>query len=148
MFLQLPQTNHPTKPFYPSNSYWNWALDWESIPSSPIFSVTTGFGGTGSASSSNEEEILSGHCVTTGPFANLRVLYLDETLQPHCLSRGFVTSEEELVRLEKKVSPEAVERFLEMPDYDAFNIGLEEGSHAGIPYIIRGDFSLFTAPFG
>ena len=52
------------------------------------------------------------------------------------------------MHLAPAVGPEAVEAYLRSGDYDAFNIGLEDGSHVGIPHIVRGDFSLFTAPYG
>ena len=104
-----------------------------------------GFGGNGNASFG--DSIVKGHCVVDGPFAMLEVPYLDETLDPHCLSRGF-QSGASLVNLSQKIRPQALESLFRLSDYENFNLGLEDGAHIAVPRSIRGDFSLFTAPSG
>ena len=118
--------------------YWNWALDWEDLKNAPIWDATLGFGGDGNAS---EPSVADGNCVTDGPFGRLTALFVDSAPQPHCLSRSFQD-------VGPNIRPEAVERVLQLPDYESFNLGLEEGPHRDIPYSIRGDFYIFTAPYG
>ena len=126
-------------------SYWNWGLDWEDVTRAPVWDPETGFGGSGDPNVG--ESIVEGHCVVDGPFAMLEVLYLDDTLEPHCLSRGF-ESGAGLEQQGQHVRPETLERLLALDDYGVFNIGLEDSAHIAIPRSIRGDFSLFTAPYG
>ena len=120
-------------------------LDWEDITKAPVWDEHTGFGGNGNVSI--EESTMQGHCVDTGPFANLEVLYLGAKSDRHCLSRGF-ESEETLAEEGRKLRPQALDDLLEMTVYNTFNLGLENGPHSAIPYSVRGDFSLFTAPYG
>ena len=127
------------------NSYWNWALDWQDITKSPIWDADFGFGGNGDPNVG--ELILDGHCVTDGPFSDLIIPYLDAEYIPHCLSRGFENGRE-LAGNGSRFSPEALEALLRVDDYEAFNLGLEDGPHVAIPRSIRGDFSLLTAPSG
>ena len=75
------------------------------------------------------------------------VPYLGADSMPHCLSRGF-KSGQELVEKGSWVKPAALEALLRGDDYEAFNLGLEDSAHNALPLIIRGDFSLFTAPSG
>ena len=77
----------------------------------------------------------------------LEVPYLDETLSPHCLSRGF-ESGQSLVNLSQEIRPQALEELFKVSEYEKFNLGLEDGAHIAIPRSIRGDFSLLTAPSG
>ena len=91
--------------------------------------------------------ILNGHCIDNGPFAQLEVLYLAGDYQPHCLSRGFEHGQE-LARLSRGLRPESLEDLLLKPNYEDFNLGLEEGPHLSVPRIVRGDFTAFTAPSG
>ena len=44
--------------------------------------------------------------------------------------------------------PETLERLLDEPNYESFNLGLEYGPHIAVPLIIRGDFYRVTAPYG
>lgn len=120
-------------------------MDWEDLAHAPVWSSTHGFGGSGNPNAS--DEILEGYCVTAGPFANLSVKYIKEDLKPHCLSRGFLPGPE-LRKTGTRYRPAKLDTILQSPDYDAFNLGLEEGPHNAIPNSIRGDFSMFTAPAG
>ena len=129
----------------PGFRYWNWSLDWEDLTSAPVWDSETGFGGDGDFSA--DASIIHGHCVTDGPFAGLQVLYTDSTFRPHCFSRGFESSET-LKQLALNITPAAVERLLDQSDYEVLNLGLEDGAHISVPRSVRGDFSLFTAPYG
>ncbi|KAF2204311.1 monooxygenase [Delitschia confertaspora ATCC 74209] len=124
--------------------YWNWELDWEDVTASPIWDAEHGFGSNGQPNKS-KEDIVKGYCVSDGPFKEWEILYLDEEYYPHCLSRGFLTGEELEAQSESLV-PERIEELLDVPNYNSFNLGLENGPHLAIPRSIRGDFSLLTAP--
>lgn len=104
-----------------------------------------GFGGNGD--SSIGDPFFQGYCVVDGPFAKLQVLYVGADFKPHCLSRGFEGGQK-LARLGQGLKPEVLEEVLSLPDYEAFNLGLEDGPHLNIPKIIHGDFKFFTAPYG
>jgi tyrosinase len=82
-----------------------------------------------------------------GPFANTTVPFLDDENRPHCLSRGFETGDG-LLDHGRWFNPLALEKLLLHSDYEAFNLGLENGPHNAIPRSIQGDFLLLTAPFG
>ncbi|KDN64771.1 hypothetical protein CSUB01_08546 [Colletotrichum sublineola] len=107
---------------------------------SPVFSNVTGFGGNGNSSA--PLGVGEGHCVTDGPFADLRPLYYESQTQPHCLSRGFTDFPG------KNVNPEAVEKCLGQKNYDAFFLAVEKGPHDMAPDGIRGEFYSFAAPSG
>lgn len=128
-----------------NHSYWNWILDWEDITQAPVWHEKDGFGTNGDPSVG--EAIMGGHCVVDGPFARLEVPYIDKRPKPHCLSRGF-ESGGQLAKHGSWFRPEAMEKLQRGNDYNAFNLGLEDGPHIAIPRSIRGDFSMFTAPYG
>ncbi|KAL9005489.1 MAG: hypothetical protein Q9188_001726 [Gyalolechia gomerana] len=125
--------------------YWDWTLDWENITLSPVWDESVGFGGNGNRSLG--DPVFKAHCVDQGPFAKLEVPYFEDIYKPHCLLRGF-ESGESLAELGAEFKPEALDRLLLTNDYNAFNLGLENGPHIAIPKSINGDFSLHTAPFG
>lgn len=127
-----------------SSRYWDWSLDWEDVTHSPVWDTTLGFGGDG-----NEKDLESihGHCVTDGPFARLKVLYVERFPYPHCLSRGFAKGDN-LTRFSAALKPEALNELLLTPDHATFNLGVEDGPHLSIPRSIHGDFSTVTAPAG
>ncbi|KAK1979541.1 hypothetical protein LZ30DRAFT_751360 [Colletotrichum cereale] len=118
--------------------YWDWTLDWENFPESPIFSTVTGFGGNGDSSA--PRGVGEGHCVTDGPFADLQPLYFGQHSQPHCLSRGFTDFPG------RNVSPEVVQKSLGEKDYETFFLAIENGPHNMAPNGIQGEFYSFTAP--
>ena len=95
-----------------------------------MWDTETGFGGNGNKSA--ETSVFHSNCVTDGPFAGLEVLYMRYSYLPHCLSRGF-ESTEALKRLRVKVKPEALDELLRESHYEAFNLGLEDGPHSVIP---------------
>ncbi|KAF6229072.1 hypothetical protein HO133_007186 [Letharia lupina] len=113
---------------------------------SPILSGDRGFGGNGNAS--DTKSVAYGHCVTDGPFANLKVLYYGRESQPHCLSRGFDVRESTAQNTAKKLQPEVLENVLNATNYATFSYRLELDAHDAIPLTIRGDFYRVTAPNG
>jgi len=124
-------------------TYWNWGLDWEDITKSPVWDTETGFGGNGHG----EIAVGDGRCLTDGPFANFQALYFGAKNQTHCLSRGFRSGADLDVECGQKIRPDALEKVLRLPDYDALNIGIEHGPHDAIPHGVRGDFIKVTAPY-
>ncbi|KAF2272786.1 Di-copper centre-containing protein, partial [Westerdykella ornata] len=127
-----------------SMPYWDWELDWEDITKSPIWDAEHGFGTNGRPEESREP-IVQGYCVRDGPFRDFEIPYLDETMYPHCLSRGFLAGDE-LGLQAQQISPDMMDQLLAITDYGTFNLRLENGPHLAIPRTIRGDFSLLTAP--
>ena len=90
---------------------------------------------------------MEGYCVENGPFARLSVPYLKAKSNTHCLSRGFV-GPEKLREYGEWIRPEAIEELLMEPIYESFNLRLEDMAHNAIPRSVRGDFAIFTAPYG
>ena len=127
-----------------SSRYWDWSLDWEDVTQAPVWDPILGFGGDGDE---KDIESIHGHCVTDGPFARLKVLYVEKFPYPHCLSRGFARGEN-LTRFSAALEPTALDDLLGTPDYASFNLGVEDGPHLSIPRSIHGDFSTVTAPAG
>lgn len=66
---------------------------------------------------------------------------------PHCLSRDFAHGED-LTRFSRATSPSSIETLLQVEDYMAFVLGVEDGPHLSIPRAVHGDFSTITAPAG
>ena len=128
-----------------NDRYWDWVLDWEDVTKAPVWDHEFGFGGNGNASIG--EPILKGYCVDNGPFAMLGVPYFDTRIERHCLLRGFENGTA-LEDISQNLRPQVLENLMMVSDFEAFNLGLEHGPHDAIPHSIRGDFSLFTAPFG
>ena len=117
-------------------------------PSDSLFFLGSenGFGGNRNVGATPGRPFCNGYCLSTGPFANLQVLYVSPDYRPHCLSRG-LESGTRLARLGESLKPEKMKGFF-LSDFEAFNLGLEDGPHLTIPKIIQGDFTLFTAPCG
>jgi tyrosinase len=121
---------------------------------SPIFDPNDGFGGNGTSGSSLPE-IFGGHCVTEGPFANATRQWqsksnghgFDILRNPHCLSRGFQVGEKK-VKLENRVTTDAINSVLSIAAYEEFVDALEVQAHNSIPQFVRGDFYGLTAPNG
>ena len=124
-------------------SYWDWSQDASSFRDSPIWDSVTGLGGDGSGS----ESVGNGKCVTSGPFANIEVMFYDDEIQPHCLSRGF-PGEEELSELGQLIQSEAIDNLLHEDEYDHFALELEKRAHKFLTHTVRGDLSRFTGPNG
>ena len=127
-----------------SSRYWDWSLDWKNVTQAPVWDTVLGFGGDGDE---KDHESIHGHCVTDGPFARLKVLYVEKFPYPHCLSRGFAQGQN-LTEFSAALEPRALNELLRTPDYATFNLGVEDGPHLSIPRSIHGDFSTVTAPAG
>ena len=123
-------------------SFWNWMLDWQDITKAPVWEW---FGGNGN--SSLDKSIQDGYCVDSGPFADLQLLYYRGGRFRHCLSRDF-ESAHTVANLGRNLRPHAIDKLMNIPEYDTFNQALEEKMHNVLPRVVRGDFSLFTAPNG
>ena len=125
--------------------YWDWTLDWEDLAHSPVFSSEHGFGGDGD--SNGAQSVGGGHCVTSGPFADLKLPFFNGDDHEHCLSRGFQDKNGTVGRISgDDVRPGTIEDILRENDYEAFYLALEHKSHNAIPVGIGGDFMKFTAP--
>lgn len=130
--------------------YWDWPLDFVDPAKSPVFDSEFGFGGNGNPNA--PEAVGSGHCVTEGPFSDLRPKYYDnifenpnDELLPRCLSRGFADGDTFSGDL---FSPEVMKELFSKTTFDDFLFYLERTPHNGIPLGIRGDFLTYTAPYG
>ena len=89
--------------FYPgAQPYWDWTLDSNDFPNSPIFDPLTGFGGNGKNITVDPTTLpisspfipggTGGGCVKTGWFKNWMVNvgpYDNLAYNPHCLARDF-----------------------------------------------------------
>ncbi|KND91261.1 Tyrosinase [Tolypocladium ophioglossoides CBS 100239] len=118
--------------------YWDWTLDWEDLPNSPIFSKKTGFGGN--VDPESPITVGGGRCVVDGPFSHLKLQYYGSHRRPHCLSRGFSDFPG------RNASPAVVENVLASEDYETFFLATENGPHNVAPLGIKGDIDSFTAP--
>ncbi|KAI1335928.1 hypothetical protein F5Y15DRAFT_419386 [Xylariaceae sp. FL0016] len=122
--------------------YWDWSLDWQNLTGSSIWSNTHGFGGENGASPDSG-------CVT-GPFADLRVSYDNETIrpQPHCITRHFTNIEtgEPGSMSGKLIGPDAIGHLGRSPDYGEFRYEIEGTFHNAIHLQIEGDLNTMAAP--
>ena len=82
-----------------------------------------------------------------GRFAHLKIPFLRDKVIPHCLSRGFASGEE-LRNNGTACRPAEIEKLMQEDNYEDFFLALEAGPHDSVPHIIRGDFSVLTAPSG
>jgi tyrosinase len=127
-------------------AYWDWTLDWKDPAQSPIWDPETGFGGNGDLNGT--ETVFSGRCVKDGPFADYTVHYSNNTIKPHCLSRGFGCMEDSGRFDGTFLSPRLVEISHHKTTYFDFLLALEAGPHNAMPNGVCGDFYSFDAPAG
>ena len=123
--------------------YWDWSLDWSSFRDAPVWDPSTGLGGDGPGSGS----VGDGKCVTSGPFSELEVMFYDNEVLPHCLSRSF-PEKEELKGLGELIRPEAINDLMKENVYEGFASELEKRAHKFLSHSVRGDLSRFTGPNG
>ena len=127
--------------------YWDWTLDWNDLPSAPIWDTDVGFGGDGDPLGEVVQD--HGRCVTTGPFKDLRPKYHNTKYKPHCLSRGFRKGIHTGRTFPGEgVSPAKISDILTQASFDEMSHGIEMGPHNFIPFSIRGDFFSFSSPYG
>ncbi|KAF2169475.1 hypothetical protein M409DRAFT_65119 [Zasmidium cellare ATCC 36951] len=147
MFLHLwEQHLHDFCGFEGALPYWDWTLDWENLAASPIFSNVTGFGGDGGhiiASALDD----GSSCVGDGPFRDLELLYMNSTIQRHCLARGFIRYEDKADGhiSGNHVRPSAVARLLDQEHYYHLNNATQWEMHNAIHWGLRGDFSQWSS---
>ncbi|KAK8904444.1 hypothetical protein QC760_006808 [Botrytis cinerea] len=70
------------------------------------------------------------------------------SMEPHCLSRGFLYGDVLKKRFGARVHPDALEAILQEADYEAFNLKLEAWPRDAVPHGVNGDFSRETTPNG
>ena len=93
-----------------SMTYWDWTLDWQDILNAPVWgSGDLAFGTDGKIEAG--VDVLNGNCVADGPFAGLSVRYSNRTEVRHCLSRGFISSQE-LDIFASRIKPQAIEHLI------------------------------------
>ncbi|TVY36278.1 Tyrosinase [Lachnellula subtilissima] len=124
--------------------FFDWQLNVHDLPAAPIWDPITGFGGDGNAT--GVRTVNTASCVTDGPFANLQVQYYADEAKPHCLSRGFQAPDDMEKYYSARVSDDAIANIMAMPEYNAFNLGMENGPHLAMPHGVLGDFFSDTAP--
>lgn len=129
--------------------YWDWTLDWSDLAASPIWSNTTGFGGDGGGLKPGPYDDGSS-CVTDGPFRDMKLRYMNSTVLPHCLSRGFIRYED---RSNGSISgdhvkPSMIERLLKEQHYWDFREKMEYVVHNAIHWGLRGDFAQWSSANG
>ena len=130
------------------NRYWDWSLDWEDLPASPIWGSALGFGGDGDPRLPRTDMPADGSCIENGPFAGYEVRYTGWATRPHCLSRGFGRLPASHNFSGDAISPTALRDVLNHDDFHEFVMALELGPHDVIPNGVGGDFLMFTAPNG
>ncbi|KAL0576037.1 hypothetical protein V5O48_005944 [Marasmius crinis-equi] len=138
--------------------YWDWTIDADAdtVPTSPIWDPTHGFGGNGVATGNSTEGFKK--CVTDGPYANL-VLHVGSptTLAaenlPHCLIREFNNNQRDsngewvVGDMRKRSYDSAVmEKIYAQEGYFSFEYALEQGPHGALHNLIGGDMRPHDAP--
>ncbi|KAH8668672.1 hypothetical protein BX600DRAFT_510745 [Xylariales sp. PMI_506] len=126
--------------------YWDWSLDWEELPASPVWSPTLGFGGDGDPDLPRTDIPGDGSCIENGPFSDYEVHYTGWSTSPHCLSRGFGRFPASHNFSGDAISPAALQDVLNHDDFHEFIMALESGPHDAIPNGVGGDFLILTAP--
>ena len=131
------------------SSYWDWGVDWQDLSNSSIWDSKHGFGGDGNLT--GEVGVSGGRCVTDGPFSNMRLLNFNQTVQPHCLSRGFQKepkSKESGAINGHLLEPEILGALRRTSDYARFRELIEDSIHNALHRSIGGDFTEYSAANG
>ncbi|KAK1957583.1 Di-copper centre-containing protein [Colletotrichum sublineola] len=123
--------------------YWDWTMDWANLSGSSIWDDETGFGGDGNQS--GPIVVGDGRCVTSGPFSELRPIIYEHRYRPHCLSRGFRSTDNAGRPLGPWFGPESIGKIMEMPTYAEFEWEIENRVHNRIHRAISGDFLSLAA---
>jgi len=138
-----------------SHSYWDWTLDRDNLAASVIWDNATGFGGDGNRStpspySVNGANPLQSFCITTGPFKDVRVMYGDGVISPHCISRRFYHFEKQVEGQisGEHIAPAVIGALENAKDYDSFRNSSEFMLHNSIHWGVGGDFERWSSPNG
>lgn len=80
----------------------------------------------------------------------MKLTYLNSTVEPHCLSRGFIRYEDREVGSISgaHVKPSMIEALLAQPHYDAFRNMTEYAVHNAVHWALRGDFAQWSSANG
>jgi len=130
--------------------YWNWAADSAAPASAKVWSPIDGFGGNGNVTLSDPWT----HCITDGPFVNLRPTYYNNDTHPHCILRDFAPGHPEVGLAEMigfQYTPEIVAEISAIPNFVDFHGNLESRPHAVVHAGIAqgdGDMGPTTSPNG
>jgi tyrosinase len=129
--------------------YWDWTLDWDDLAGSPIFSPDTGFGGDGGKLVASPLDDGSS-CVIDGPFQDLKLMYMNSTILPHCLARGFIRFEDKSdgAISGDHVQPNNIVRLMEQQHYFQLGNFTEYEVHNAIHWGLRGDFAQWSSANG
>ena len=85
--------------------------------------------------------------MASGPFADLKLPFVNGDDHEHCLSRGFRDKSGTLGRMSgEDVRPDIIESIFRERDYEASYIALEHKFYNAIPAGVKGDFIKLTAP--
>lgn len=106
----------------------------------------TGFGGDGDPTT--PITVGRGHCVTDGPFSQLRPIIYNHTYIDHCLSRGFQNNGTRGLISGEPFSPDAVGNIIRKPTFREFGMHVEYSLHNSMHTAISGDFLALTAANG
>ena len=129
------------------HSYWDWTLDSDNVPGSPIWDAKSGFGGDGRRRGRNETN--GDTCIRDGPFKDLQLHYLQLDQEEHCLRRQWNSGTPEVGdMLASAYTPEALNTIQQLSDYDSYRNRLEGGPHGALHSAIGGDMSPSTSPNG
>jgi len=123
--------------------YWDWTLDYEDLPKSPVFDAAYGFGGDGGPK--DNDSISWGACIETGPLKGYEVKTLGQEIKPHCLSRGFGRAVGGTFT-GSSIAPASIREVLVQENYFDFLTKLEESADNDIPLGMGGDWVLASAP--
>ncbi|KAF2223082.1 monooxygenase [Elsinoe ampelina] len=148
-FVHIYETALKTECGYSGSAvYWDWTLDVASVPSSPVFSPTSGFGGDGSWNKTVRVDQFSlRRCVVDGPFADITNEYFGDSRTPHCLMRSFNNGTEQVGDMfSPNYTPQKIEEIQQLPDYDAYRRKLEGTPHGAIHSSLGGDMIPSTSP--
>ncbi|KAF4345525.1 Tyrosinase [Fusarium beomiforme] len=129
--------------------YWDWSLDADNVPASPIWDAKTGLGGNGSPSKT--EPYANGRdtrkCVIDGPFKDFRPVFQGTNYEPHCLSRRWNNGTEQVGdMLSPAYTKETVSKIQNIEGYDEYRQKLESRPHGAIHSAIGGDMVPNTSP--
>ena len=127
--------------------YWDWGSSAPDPLHAPIFSDNAGLGGNGVSSSSCQYvQGAPRQCVTSGPFASLRLAYYQGRTATHSLHRCFNCGSPTMFN--ESWTGAVVQRVLQIPRFSKFSEQLYIGPHLSIHDAIGGDFPTTTSPNG
>ncbi|KAI3597460.1 di-copper centre-containing protein [Moniliophthora roreri] len=142
-------------------AYWDWTIDADagSVPKSPVFDASTGFGGNGKRTGNSTEGYK--YCVPDGPYASISLTVggappnFDQGNIRHCLSRAFNDGTQnifgtpnvgDMMAGQYYTSTAMQQHVYSQTDYYSFEVNLEDRSHAAVHNAVGGDMLTSAAP--